>query len=566
MIPRFAREVISANSIGFYRYIAVSVFLFLSEVAVVGCALIISRPNEVADRAWNMIIQAGPKGMLAIPVFLIIINGTARYYMTALCNRISFGSATYIANKILRSYLAYSRPFGPNTNQNDILTLLITKVEILASGFMLSLLNFAPSLFLVSSGLIFLLLYDPSFLLFVLAYILTLWLAYYFLISPRIQSMSTTLSPAYNEAVLDIREAVEGRKELRVNRLDALQSVKSQKSLSSARMLHAKLQTLQTLPRQIIEVSIALLGFYLVTVASNPNDAAILAEYAVQFYILMRLLPQMQSFLGFLSSKSAVKSILREIDEAFPNSQQQEPSPITPVRDISLAQTLASCTDVRSIEFRNVTFCYDSRNRQLIHNLSVIFRRGFPAVIFGESGSGKSTVLDLLLGVRSPSGGEIILSDVKRRGNEAIYESIRFAVVSQRTYLFHGSVIENVCYGSDNVDRDRVIEIMSSLKLDDFCADGGKGLEYIVYDNGSNISGGEAQRLVLARALYREPDVLILDEFTSALDRSTETAVLAALNLVRHEMIIVAVSHNRRMLEFFHDCYELVDGQLGRVE
>jgi ATP-binding cassette subfamily B protein len=202
-------------------------------------------------------------------------------------------------------------------------------------------------------------------------------------------------------------------------------------------------------------------------------------------------------------------------------------------------------SDVRGqFSFEDVSFQYPNKDDQpAVDHLSLTVTPGLTLAVVGPSGSGKSTLMSLILGFHRPSSGRILLDG--RDMNDMDLRSYRqhLAVVSQETLLFPGTVRENVVYGVEHVSEERLRQALTDAHAWEFVSKMPKGVDTVVGERGSTLSGGQRQRLAIARALVRNPRVLILDEATSALDAGSELLVQKALDRLMEGRTTFIVAH-----------------------
>ena len=188
-------------------------------------------------------------------------------------------------------------------------------------------------------------------------------------------------------------------------------------------------------------------------------------------------------------------------------------------------------------------------DKQALKNVSVGVDRGESIALVGDSGAGKSSLVNLLVRFYDPSEGEIIINDkhdLKSLTLESLHSKI--AYVTQRIYIFNDTIAQNVAYGQD-FSEERVKEALEKAYALEFIEDLDDGIHTMLTENGNNLSGGQRQRIALARAIYKEPDILILDEATSALDNKSEALIQKALESLKHEMITITVAHRLSTIE-----------------
>lgn len=204
------------------------------------------------------------------------------------------------------------------------------------------------------------------------------------------------------------------------------------------------------------------------------------------------------------------------------------------------------------LEIRNLSFRFIGR-KQLFSGISLCFNTGTITSIVGESGCGKSTFCQVLERFYSPTDGEILLDG--KPVSEIPLEQWRSMVsyVPQQTYLFNGTVLENICFGNNPKDMNEVVTFCQRYGFDTFLSELPNGLGTLVGEEGINLSGGQAQLVCFARALYRPSKILILDEMTAAMDRRTEKHICKLLDELREDHIIIFVTHRLETARLLSD-------------
>ena len=214
------------------------------------------------------------------------------------------------------------------------------------------------------------------------------------------------------------------------------------------------------------------------------------------------------------------------------------------------------------ITFRNVSFSYGTRV-DVFDNFSLSLKQGQLTAIIGESGSGKSTIAALIQGIYPLNKGQIYIGDVNIR--YASPESLRqlVGIVPQNLELFAGSVVENIAIGEFAPDMELLMKVCKQLHMIDFIEKLPNGLATFIGEHGATLSGGQRQRLAIARALYRQPEILIMDEATSNLDSESEQVVQAVIHqLVAEGKTVVLIAHRLSTVIEAHQIVVLREGQI----
>lgn len=213
------------------------------------------------------------------------------------------------------------------------------------------------------------------------------------------------------------------------------------------------------------------------------------------------------------------------------------------------------------IQIRNLDFRYGTR-RQVLSDINLTIKKGEKVAFVGESGSGKTTLSKLLLHLYSPEKGEILINgnNIEDIRLECLRE--RIAYIPQETFLFSGSIYDNLVLGMDDVDMDNVVEAAKLAQAHDFINELPLRYETRLEENGANLSGGQRQRLAIARAMLKRPDILILDEATSNLDSITERALDKTINEFSKEMTTIFIAHR---LSTIKDCDRIFVMDKGKI-
>jgi ATP-binding cassette subfamily B protein len=216
----------------------------------------------------------------------------------------------------------------------------------------------------------------------------------------------------------------------------------------------------------------------------------------------------------------------------------------------------------RLIELRDVTFSYGLSGEPVLRNVDLSIPVGSRIALVGKTGSGKTTLAHLLLGLYKPESGELLLDGLPVSDEEMPAWQSNCAFVPQQIRLLDASVRENVafCESPDELDDDEVWAALKAAQFADFVADMPYGLFTMCGENGMKLSGGQRQRLSLARAFYRNAKLLVLDEATSALDNKTEYDVMQALELVGRRCTMVVIAHRLSTVKKCDRIYEIADG------
>ena len=214
---------------------------------------------------------------------------------------------------------------------------------------------------------------------------------------------------------------------------------------------------------------------------------------------------------------------------------------------------------IESLEFKEVGLLYEEK--RALEGISFTLKKGESLALVGDSGGGKSSLVSLILRLYEASEGEVLINQEKIRHLTQKSLRSRIAIVTQRIFIFNDTIAHNVAYG-EAVDRERVKEALQKARAWDFVEMLEEGIDTILDEFGANLSGGQRQRIAIARAIYKNPDILILDEATSALDNKTETEFKEALAEIMRDKITLIVAHRPSTVSLAQKIALLKEGKI----
>ncbi len=327
------------------------------------------------------------------------------------------------------------------------------------------------------------------------------------------------------------------------------------------RKVQATNVTLAGSPRYLMEA----IGLCIVTALACSS---ILGEDKAEFANLLpilgafalgaqRLLPTLQqiysAWAGIVGNYGAVVNVIEMLDQRIPVVDRQ----------VNAAHMIALCPR-RSISLNRIHFRYGPNSPWVFHGLNLQIEKGSHLGIIGTTGSGKSTALDLLMALIKPTEGDLRVDDtVIDENNKRAWQKC-IAHVPQSIFLTDASIAENIAFEvqKKHIDMERVRQAAQQAKIADFIAAHPDGYQAMVGERGVSLSGGQLQRIGIARALYKQAPVLILDEATSALDNETEAAVLETIDQLDRNLTVIVVAHRLSTLKACNRIVELADGQI----
>jgi ATP-binding cassette subfamily C protein len=294
---------------------------------------------------------------------------------------------------------------------------------------------------------------------------------------------------------------------------------------------------------------------------------ALIAYYSLEYSMIEpeSLLPMLLLFAGAVRQLSTAQGVFQAQKgmEPFYTSLKENIAEANRMNEKS--HGVIDPVFKEKITIRDVCFSYDTAN--ILHNASMVIHKKSFVALMGESGGGKTTLADMLCALYKPNSGEVLIDDKNLQSLNINKWRQMIGYVPQDLFLFHDSIINNVNLGDILISNEKVEEALRDAGAWDFVESLPEGMNTIIGERGIRLSGGQRQRISIARAIVRDPELLILDEATTALDPQTEEKILKTIgNLTKKGITIVAVSHQIAVLDIADQVFRLENGKFEKIK
>lgn len=484
-------------------------------------------------------------------IFLFIIKflylNLYNYYQ----GKFIYRTENIISSILLRKFLLLPLNQIEKEHSSKIINLVTTQSYRWADFGLKSIINLIADIFLVSGLIFFLFILNPVPVIFLSLFIL---FNIYFL-SKFVKNKNFLWG---NENVnleqkrlTTLRETFSLLKNIKLHNLNQFYINEFDNITKSSRLLIAKQFVLNNLPRLLIEL-MAVIIFVIVILFSGyfflNKDFNLIPSLAIIGASAFRIIPAIGRIQGSLIN---IQFALPILDEIYL---------IMKIKETEIENSPAKLLMFNDkIELKNIQFSYNN-NKKIFKNLNLTIKKGKITGIIGPSGSGKSSLINILTGFNNPQKGQFFIDGKENNFSSKEWRNL-IGYVPQNIFISNRSVNENIAIGikKESIDHEVIKKILKLSNLENFVEELPYKTNQIMGENAHNISGGQAQRIAIARSLYRQPQILIFDESTSSLDVASEDQILLDLQNLKDLITIIVVTHRDNTLKFCDEIYNIED-------
>lgn len=462
-----------------------------------------------------------------------------------------------LSRRMFRTYIWQDYAFYLTHNTSELMKNMFSELNNIIGGVLKPLVELLVEGALAIGVIAFLVVIDPIIALFA-ALLLGGGYGIIFLLFRSVLNRGSRAKVRRNrEKYITVADAFGAIKELKIMGVEDRYTRIYDRAAFRLERAKARIQGISKLPRYVLETLAfgGILGLALFLFSSGQRTQSLLPLMSAYVFAGYKLLPSLQrmfsAFARIRGSHASVDLVVRELGLPVPDVDDTGP-------DIPFQ---------KAISLDNITFYYENTSRPALDGVSFQIERNTTVGIAGPTGCGKTTLVDVILGLHTHQSGALRVDDVEITPHNVRSWRRHFGYVPQFIYLSDTSITRNIAFGHDekDIDHERVVFCARLANLHDFVTTLDEGYDTQLGERGVRLSGGQRQRVGIARALYDDPDILIFDEATSALDTNTEQAVMDAITNLMHKKTIIIIAHRLSTLKDADRVVVLKDGRVDTI-
>ena len=489
--------------------------------------------------------------VLSFSVLILIVFSFKSIYLIYLNyrkNRFISNIVKYVSDKLYKNILSRDYNFHVKRNSAETIRNLQSDIHFFTI-YLESYISLIIEIGLAVSVLVFLIIVEPFGSIITFLFLIITSAIYFRIIRRRVANYGEKRQEVDFKKNKTIIESLNGIKDIKILNIGGTFLKKFNKITKEFASINTNYTTISQFPRYMLEL-ISIYGIFIlmfVLIFQNQDSNYIITTLGIFVAGIFRLIPNVNKIIVSLQnlkySLPSLNSIILELNSnvILNNNYSKRKNKLT-----------------SSIILNNISFNYDDKEN-ILKNLNLEIKKGEVIGISGESGSGKSTLADILMGIQKPTSGHILVD-----GKNINQNPINIGYVPQKVFFIDGNIKQNIGFGiSDSLIKiSKVNKCIEISQLTKFINSLDKGVYTEIGENGLMISGGQQQRIGIARAFYRDPEVLVLDESTSALDDKTQDEFLNFLKTLKGKITMILISHQLKKVNFCDKKYKVEKGNL----
>lgn len=558
----------------FLMMIVAALFETIGIGLIVPFVGIVTNPDVIQEQAiltylYNLFSFQSTSAFIIFSVILLLSVFVFKNLYLLLFNyaqfRVILNQQVKLSRDLFKEYLTKPYTFHLQRNSADLLRNVNSEVSRVFQGIIMSGFQLVTEILVILCILTLLLITAPLATITASVLLSGSVILFFTFLRKKISSLGKEQQKVSGTMIKWVNQGLGASKEVKVSGKEGffINSYTGQSQIRANNSRYMKM--LELVPRLFIEtllVSIVLITM-LIVVFQGTGTAQLISTMALFAMAAFRLMPSITRVVSLITTIRYSQPALTVVyDDLFKNKEKS-----THIEQKDVVINKGNRTFIDTIELNNISFRYPEQEEYAIDNVSLTIPIGQSVAFVGESGAGKTTIVDVILGLFEPEKGTVLIDDENINSQKNLWQQ-KIGYIPQFIFLSDDTIRGNVAFGIENrqIEDEEVWRALDQAQLKEFVKGLPDQLETEVGERGVRLSGGQRQRIGIARALYHNPEVLFMDEATSALDNETEKEIMKAIDGLKGEKTLIIIAHRLSTIENCDIVFRINNGKLVEID
>lgn len=497
-------------------------------------------------------------GLIIILTFLV--KAITAYFIRLFIAKFSLRLECDLRSRLMKTYQNLPYLFHVTTNTASIIQCIYRYTSVFANGIVMPVLTLLAEIITILAILVLLSTTNILAVLSLLA-ITTLFITFYIVIlKDKLYLMGKSVHEGEENIIKGIQQSFDGYKEISILGKKKYFYEIIKKNADRIFLMGSRFHAYQIMPRYLIELTmVTFIVFFVILLTKNAtNTQNALPVLGIFVAASLRIIPSINQIVRSINqiknsiyAASRLLSDLKEIDKFHKD------------RDLNIKENKDTFERFEELNIKSIDFSYPGTNDKAIKNISLNIKQGECIGIIGKTGSGKTTLIDIMLGFLNPSNGDILANNTPIKNDLKSWMTLT-AYIPQSIFLIDDTIKKNIALGIEDseINLEMIKKSLSMSRLDSFVENLPEKIETVIGERGMRLSGGQRQRIALARAFYFQRQIIVMDEATSSLDNETEKEVIDSINRMKRKITMLVIAHRLSTVKNCDYIYKIEDGEI----
>ena len=495
-----------------------------------------------------------------IIIFTFLVKAITAYFIRLFIAKFSLRLECDLRSRLMKTYQNLPYLFHVTTNTASIIQCIYRYTSVFANGIVMPVLTLLAEIITILAILVLLSTTNILAVLSLLA-ITTLFITFYIVIlKDKLYLMGKSVHEGEENIIKGIQQSFDGYKEISILGKKKYFYEIIKKNADRIFLMGSRFHAYQIMPRYLIELTmVTFIVFFVILLTKNAtNTQNALPVLGIFVAASLRIIPSINQIVRSINqiknsiyAASRLLSDLKEIDKFHKD------------RDLNIKENKDTFERFEELNIKSIDFSYPGTNDKAIKNISLNIKQGECIGIIGKTGSGKTTLIDIMLGFLNPSNGDILANNTPIKNDLKSWMSLT-AYIPQSIFLIDDTIKKNIALGIEDseINLEMIKKSLSMSRLDSFVENLPEKIETVIGERGMRLSGGQRQRIALARAFYFQRQIIVMDEATSSLDNETEKEVIDSINRMKRKITLLVIAHRLSTVKNCDYIYKIEDGEI----